>query len=290
MNELVADTPTAALAPARLGALAAEIAADRSRWSAQAHHDRHRRCFEQLGGGADHDVWVVGWSPGQAIAAHDHGGSAGAVVVVEGALVETRWRAPGGPVARALDAADGPLVVDTGTVHAVANLGARVATSIHVYSPPLGPLRWFETAGATVTARPERDRVGSAPAIEGLLAGARARLQRPTPEEAWDAARHAGALLVDIRPERDRRAEGGLPLGVVVERTVLEWRLDPSSPDRLAEAADPSRSIILVCNEGYSSSLAAATLQELGVTGATDLVGGFRAWAGAGLPTVPVVG
>jgi rhodanese-related sulfurtransferase len=87
----------------------------------------------------------------------------------------------------------------------------------------------------------------------------------------------AGALVVDTRPESNRVTEGELPGAVVVERIHLEWRLDPTSPDRLPEVV-PDQRVVIVCNEGYSSSLAAATLRELGVTRATDLVGGYRAW------------
>lgn len=83
--------------------------------------------------------------------------------------------------------------------------------------------------------------------------------------------------MVDIRPESDRAREGELPGAVVIERIHLEWRLDPTSPDRLAEANEDRR-IVIVCNEGYASSLAAVTLQDLGLLDATDLVGGFRAW------------
>lgn len=86
-----------------------------------------------------------------------------------------------------------------------------------------------------------------------------------------------GALLVDIRPAADRVADGELPGAEVVERIHLEWRLDPTSPHRIA-GATPGRRVILVCNEGYASSLAAAILRDLGVERATDLVGGFRAW------------
>ena len=95
----------------------------------------------------------------------------------------------------------------------------------------------------------------------------------------------AGALVVDIRPEHDRRAEGELPGAVVIERNVLEWRLDPTSGHHLPEAS-VDRRVILVCNEGYASSLAAATLIDLGITAATDLVGGYRAWAAARRVTV----
>lgn len=91
--------------------------------------------------------------------------------------------------------------------------------------------------------------------------------------------RAAGALVVDIRPIEQRQCDGELPGAVVVDRNVLEWRLDPSSPHRLPIADDPSRRIVLVCNQGYSSSLAAYTLQLLGLANATDLKGGYQAWA-----------
>jgi rhodanese-related sulfurtransferase len=117
--------------------------------------------------------------------------------------------------------------------------------------------------------------------IDELLEEARARLVRLDPTEALEAQRQ-GALLVDIRPAENRVQEGALPGAVVVERTVLEWRLDPACEARLP-VASYDRKVVVVCNEGYSSSLAAATLRDLGVD-ATDLVGGFRAWAAAGLP------
>ena len=90
----------------------------------------------------------------------------------------------------------------------------------------------------------------------------------------------AGALVVDLRPDADRRIDGDLPGAVVIERIHLEWRLDPTSGASIPEARDDLR-VILVCNEGYSSSLAAADLRDLGVGRATDLIGGFRAWKGA---------
>ena len=118
--------------------------------------------------------------------------------------------------------------------------------------------------------------------IDQLLSAARARLDRLTPREAYDAVR-SGALLVDIRPESNRRLEGTLPGAVAIERNVLEWRLDPASPDALPTSSY-DRQVIIVCNEGYASSLAAAILQDLGVRRATDLIGGYRAWRAAGLP------
>jgi len=116
-------------------------------------------------------------------------------------------------------------------------------------------------------------------AIEQLLAEERAGLDRVAPEDLA-AEVEAGALVVDIRPAVNREQEGPLPGAVVMERIHLEWRLDPTSPDRIEEAT-PDRRVIIVCNEGYSSSLAAATLRRLGVARATDLVGGYRAWRGS---------
>jgi rhodanese-related sulfurtransferase len=115
-----------------------------------------------------------------------------------------------------------------------------------------------------------------------VLADARARLVRLDPAEAL-AAQSAGAVLVDIRPQLDRETEGELPGAVVIDRNVLEWRLDPASDARLPIASYDLH-VVLVCNEGYASSLAAADLQDLGISRATDLAGGYRAWRAAGLP------
>jgi len=118
--------------------------------------------------------------------------------------------------------------------------------------------------------------------IDQLLAEARARLDRLSPAEASRAARE-GAVLVDIRPAAQRAAEGEIPGTLIVERNVLEWRFDPASDARLPQASYDLQ-VVVVCSEGYTSSLAAAALQDLGIRGATDLDGGFRAWQAAGLP------
>jgi len=114
-------------------------------------------------------------------------------------------------------------------------------------------------------------------AISRLLEESRRGLDRV---EACDLAsvQAAGALVVDIRPVEQRQRDGELPGALVIDRNVLEWRLDPSSPHRLPVADDPDRRIVLVCNEGYSSSLAAHTLQQIGLANATDLCGGYQAW------------
>jgi rhodanese-related sulfurtransferase len=132
---------------------------------------------------------------------------------------------------------------------------------------------------ASVVTRPPRTRT-----IDEVLADARARLERVTPVEA--AARMArGAVLVDIRPAAQRAGEGEVPGSLVVERNVLEWRFDPLSDARLPEATGYDVDVIVLCSEGYTSSLAADALRSLGLHRATDVIGGFHAWLAAGLPT-----
>ena len=121
--------------------------------------------------------------------------------------------------------------------------------------------------------------------IDGLLAESRRRLDRLTPHEVA-AAQQTGALVVDIRPEVNRAVEGAIAGALVIERIHLEWRLDPASEAHLPQASYDAH-VVIVCNEGYSSSLAAATLQDLGIARATDMIGGFRAWKLAGLPVTP---
>ena len=125
--------------------------------------------------------------------------------------------------------------------------------------------------------------------VDDLLAASRRDVDRLTPEETVAAAQR-GALVVDTRTEAQRRRQGELPRDLlpgvlVIDRTVLEWRLDPRSPNRIPEATDPDRLIVVVCRQGYSSSLAAASLRALGLHRATDLIGGVEAWLAAGLPT-----
>jgi rhodanese-related sulfurtransferase len=114
-------------------------------------------------------------------------------------------------------------------------------------------------------------------AIACLLDRCRQALDRVEPADL-EAVAAAGALVIDMRPVQQRLRDGELPGALVVDRNVLEWRLDPTSPHRLAVADDADRRIVLVCHEGYSSSLAAHTLQQLGLRRATDLAGGYTAW------------
>jgi rhodanese-related sulfurtransferase len=119
--------------------------------------------------------------------------------------------------------------------------------------------------------------------IDQLLADARGRLQRLDPVAALDATR-TGAILIDIRAEPQIARDGAIPGAVVIPRNVLEWRLDPTCESRDPRAPELDDLVILVCDEGYQSSLAAAALQQLGFARATDLIGGFQAWRAAGLP------
>jgi rhodanese-related sulfurtransferase len=122
--------------------------------------------------------------------------------------------------------------------------------------------------------------------IDELLAQARAGLVRVEPHEAREAI-GGGALMLDIRSESQRAADGIVPGTIWFARNVLEWRCDPSSEAHDERVGGLDRHVIVMCDEGYQSSLAAATLQQLGFACATDLVGGFQAWLAAGLPVAP---
>ena len=129
-----------------------------------------------------------------------------------------------------------------------------------------------------VAVRPEGAR-----SIDEILACARARLVRVTPRQAF-AELSGGGVLIDIRPAAQRAAQGEIPGSTIVERNHLEWRLDPFSDARLPWVTGYDRRIIVFCVDGYTSSLAAAALQDLGLQRATDMIGGFRAWTEEGLP------
>jgi rhodanese-related sulfurtransferase len=119
--------------------------------------------------------------------------------------------------------------------------------------------------------------------VDELLARARRRLRRVSAQEAA-AEQAAGALLVDIRPADERARNGDIPGAVVIDRNVLEWRLDPASPSRSPLVRDQDQRMILICGQGYQSSLAAANLQEIGLINATDVIDGFEGWVAARLP------
>ncbi len=123
--------------------------------------------------------------------------------------------------------------------------------------------------------------------VDDLLAEARSKLDRVGPEEAHAAVESGEAVLIDIRQEYQRAADGVVPGAAFIHRNVIEWRADPET-----DYADPhltsGRRVVVMCDEGYTSSLVAATLQELGLEDATDLAGGFQAWRGAELPVEPL--
>ncbi len=259
-----------------------------------------RRWYERLYHGPDYDIWVISWLPGQSTGFHDHGASSGAFVVATGILEEhhlgerTRVIHPGKPRAFGPD-----------YKHDVRNVSLAPAISIHAYSPPLSEMNEYELDGSRLVRREHSsgsaetldhesrvqrreplDRNG-AMSIEQVLSTARARLRRFSPNEANEAVSKAEAILVDIRPESQRAIEGSIPGALIVERNVLEWRFDPVSSTRLPVATDHDLQVIVFCSEGYTSSLASASLKDLGLWRATDLVGGFHAWRAAGLPIEP---
>jgi len=258
------------------------------------------RWYERLYHGPDHDIWVISWLPGQSTGFHDHGESSGAFVVATGLLEEYR---PG----------EQPLAIHPGKprafgpdyAHDVRNVSLAPAVSIHAYSPPLTDMNEYELDGSGLV---QRDRASERaqtfnqelqaqrrkPAnqtdtltIEQMLSAARAQLRRLSPDEVFEVVAKTQAILVDIRPEGQRKIEGYIPGALIVERNVLEWRFDPASSSRLPVATDHDLQVIVFCSEGYTSSLAAAALQDLGLWRATDMVGGFHAWCAMGMPIVP---
>ena len=155
-------------------------------------------------------------------------------------------------------------------------------TTSSAHPPAPGGLRDKTPDGTAGT--PERR---TAPTADELLRQARALLpRRPAPAEAH-AAQAQGALMIDIRGDDQRRAGGLIPGALVLPRNALEWRCDPAGQWRHPALTGRDQRLILICQEGFQSSLAAATLQQLGLVNATDLDGGFAAWAAAGLPVTP---
>jgi rhodanese-related sulfurtransferase/mannose-6-phosphate isomerase-like protein (cupin superfamily) len=256
------------------------------------------RWYERLYHGPDHDIWVISWLPGQSTGFHDHGESSGAFVVATGLLEEYR------PGEQTLAIHPGkPRAFGPDYAHDVRNVSLAPAVSIHAYSPPLTDMNEYELDGSRLVPRERASERAETlnqewqrrkPAnptgnlrIEQMLSAARAQLRRLSPDEAYEAVAKTEAILVDIRPEGQRAIEGSIPGALIVERNVLEWRFDPASSSRLPVATDHDLQVIVFCSEGYTSSLAAAALQDLGLWRATDMVGGFYAWRATGLPIVP---
>lgn len=253
-----------------------EVRADASqRWHIRIHQD------EAV------DVWLISWTESQRTELHDHGESRGVFTVVEGVLTEAVWE---DATLRERSVFSGETVrFESGYVHDVYNEANEVAVSVHAYSPPLSEMSYYDVEdgglvrlATTWTDDPETPAPTYA-SVDELLAAARAGLPRLTPAEAVRAL-EAGALMVDIRPEWQRRRDGEVPGSIIVERNHLEWRLHPSSDARI-EQATPGQHWVVICSEGYTSSLAAASLVSLGIS-AADVIGGIAAWAEAGLPVV----
>ncbi len=269
-------------------------------WMDKVRLRAEERWYEQLYHGPDYDIWVISWLPGQCTGFHDHGASSGAFVVATGILEEHRP----GERARVIHSGK-PHAFGPDYAHDVRNVSLAPAISIHAYSPPLDDMNEYELEGSRLVPRdrssgkvetvdPERrvqkwkpSNGTGALSIEQMLSAARARIRRLSPDEAYEAMVKTGAILVDIRPEGQRAIEGGIAGALVVERNVLEWRFDPTSSARLPESTDHDIQVIVFCSEGYTSSLAAIALQDLGLWRATDMIGGFEAWRAMGLPIIP---
>ena len=257
------------------------------------------RWYERLYHGPDHDIWLISWLPGQSTGFHDHGESSGAFEVATGTLEEYR------PGEQSLVIHPGqPRAFGPDYAHDVRNVSLAPAVSIHAYSPPLDEMNEYELDGSQLVPREraservlalgqEKSKLNPNGAhrprpvsIEQVLLEARAKLQRLPAKDAYEAVAQEQAILVDIRPQAQRAVEGGIPGALIVERNVLEWRLDPTSSARLPIATDHDLQVIVFCSEGYTSSLAAAALKDLGLWRATDILGGFQAWRACGLPIV----
>ena len=222
----------------------------------------------------EYDAWLIAWGAWSDVGAHDHGDSSGAIRVLRGSLEEVYREG------RRMGAAhDPPGPVDR---RAAESRARRVESGGACGSEPARVLAAAAADEFLSRGDAARSHGVTSLSVEAMLERARAGLQRVSPEQAAAAVRD-GALLVDIRPVGLRVADGEIPGALVIDRNVLEWRLAPASDVRIPEV-DEHKTVILFCDEGYASSLAAATLQELGLPHATDLDGGFQAWKRAGLP------
>lgn len=306
------------LSPAQLRSVTVTLAGRRELWADLVVHDPDVRWYLPLHRSNACDVWLLAWERGQDTDWHDHGGSSGSFAVAEGSLTES-YRAPSGRnrLSHRHLLAGQAVAFGPGHVHDVAHGGDGSATSIHAYSPPLMAMTYYKATDygliATQTMAidgPEgaRGRGGAdtaladatasaaelshdslpadAPGISELLAEARSGLARLRPEAAF-AALTDGAVLVDIRPLEQRIVEGEVPGAIIIGRNVLEWRLDPRSEARIPALARSDARLIVMCSQGYASTLAATSLRRIGLHEATDLDGGFQAWSAAGLPTRP---
>lgn len=305
------------LSPARLQAVTGVLAARPDLWADLVVHDPDVRWYLPLHRSNSCDVWLLAWERGQDTDWHDHGGSSGSFAVADGCLVEQYRAASGRRFSRRQLGGGQAVAFGPGHVHNVAHGGADSATSIHAYSPPLLAMTYYQVTGYGLIARETvaiegaegaRGRGGAetaladatasaaelrsealpcdAQSIDELLAETRGGLERMRPEAAL-AALTDDAALVDIRPLEQRIVEGEVPGAMIIGRNVLEWRLDPRSDARIPALARTDRRLIVMCSEGFASTLAAASLRKIGLHRATYLDGGFQAWKAAGLPTRP---
>jgi rhodanese-related sulfurtransferase len=309
--------PAGRLALPQLRAVTAGLAQRRDLWADLVVHDPDVRWYLPLHRSNSCDVWLLAWEHGQDTDWHDHGGSSGSFAVAEGCLLEQYRATSGRRIVRRRLLTQEAIAFGPAHVHDVAHGEGGSATSIHAYSPPLSAMTYYSATDYGLIARetvavdgPEgaRGRGGpdtalaaasasaarlssdhlpaDAPTIDELLAEARSGLTRLRPEAAF-AALTDGAVLADIRPLEQRIVEGEVPGAIIIGRNVLEWRLDPRSEARIPALARADSRIIVMCSEGYASTLAAATLRRIGLHEATYLDGGFQAWEVAGLPTRP---
>jgi rhodanese-related sulfurtransferase len=300
------------LAPARLRAITRAVVQRRQLWEDLVVHDPDTRWYLPLYRSPSYDVWLLAWERAQDTDWHDHGGSSGAFAVADGTLVETYRVASGGRTAERELVAGDASAFGPSHVHDVLHRGDGPATSVHAYSPPLVAMTYYSKSPTGLVARetvavegPEgqRGRGGYDAVVETALAAPRRRRRAPSIDEKLAQTRTSlvrlgplaaasavadGAVLVDIRPIEQRIEEGEVPGAVIIARNVLEWRLDPRSDARIPALAKSGAHVIVMCSEGYASSLAAASLRSIGIRRATDLDGGFKAWLNAGLPTAPV--
>lgn len=305
------------LAPAQLRAITVTLAVRRDLWADLVVHDPDVRWYLPLHRSNSCDVWLLAWETGQDTDWHDHGGSSGSFAVADGCLIE-QYRVPSGRrMARRRLLTHEAVAFGPSHVHDVAHGDGGSATSIHAYSPPLVAMTYYTATDYGLIARetvavdgPEgaRGRGGAdtaladasasaaeytpealppdSPSIDELLAETRSGMTRLRAEAAF-AALTDGAVIVDIRSLEQRIVEGEVPGAIIIGRNVLEWRLDPRSEARIPALARSDAQIVVMCSEGYASTLAAATLRRIGLHEATYLEGGFQAWKAAGLPTRP---
>jgi rhodanese-related sulfurtransferase len=304
------------LSAAQLRYITVGLAARRDLWADLVVRDPDVRWYLPLHRSNSCDVWLLAWERGQDTDWHDHGGSSGSFAVAEGRLAEQYRVASGRRIARRQLLTGDAVAFGPAHVHDVAHDSGGSATSIHAYSPPLVAMTYYTATHYGLIARetvaidgPEgaRGRGGADTAladasasaaeltsdalppdhsIDELLAEARGGLTRLRPEAAF-AGLSDGGILVDIRSLQQRIIEGEVPGAIIIGRNVLEWRLDPRSEARIPALARADARIIVMCSEGYASTLAAATLRRIGLHEATYLDGGFQAWQAAGLPTRP---